>query len=235
MSNNVPNHIAIIMDGNGRWAKAKGYPRIIGHKKGAETLRTTLEECKKHGIKYLTIYAFSSENWQRPLVEVTDLMNLLRGFLEKEIATLHKNGVRLRVIGDLTKLDNDIRESIEKSEQLTLRNELFNLTVAISYGARQEITHAAKILAAKVKAGEIDEKDVDESTISSLIYTHDLPDPDLLIRTGGEHRLSNFLLWQAAYTELYFTPILWPDFSVEDLRAAIAEYANRERRYGTTN
>ena len=231
----VPQHLAIIMDGNGRWAKAKGYPRIIGHKKGAESLRTTLEECKKLGIKYLTIYAFSSENWKRPLVEVNDLMNLLRGFLEREVATLNKNGVRLRVIGDLSKLDNDIRESIAKSEQLTCKNEQFNLTVAISYGARQEITNAAKLLAAKINSGEIKEQEVDENTISSLIYTHDLPELDLLIRTGGEHRLSNFLLWQSAYTELYFTSILWPDFSVQDLQTAITEYANRERRYGTTS
>jgi undecaprenyl diphosphate synthase len=230
---NIPQHVAIIMDGNGRWAKARGLPRMIGHKKGAEALRAVLEGCREMGLRYLTVYAFSSENWNRPVVEVSDLMTLLRHYLDREIANLHKNGIRLRVIGDIQKLEPDIRKQIDAAETLTEQNQAFNLTIALSYGARQEMLQAMRELATGIESGAIKAESVDESTVSSLLYTRGLPDPDLLIRTGGEQRLSNFLLWQSAYTELYFSPVLWPDFSVAHLQQAVCEYANRERRYGT--
>jgi undecaprenyl diphosphate synthase len=230
----IPQHVAVIMDGNGRWATARGLPRALGHKKGAETLRNILTGCQKLGLKYLTIYAFSAENWKRPVIEISDLMELLRHYLDHEIASLHQNGVRLRIIGDKSKLAIDIRDQIEAAEGLTKDNRAFNLTVALSYGARQEMLQAVRALAARIQSGEASAEGVDEKLLSSLLYTHDLPDPDLLIRTGGEQRLSNFLLWQSAYAELYFTPVLWPDFSMSHLQEAIAEYASRERRYGTT-
>ncbi len=231
----IPSHIAIIMDGNGRWAKARGFPRVVGHKKGAEILRHTMEACKDAGVHYLTIYAFSAENWKRPVVEVSDLMELLRSFLDREISSLHEKGVKLRVIGDLNKIAPDIRKQIEAAEKLTENNTGFNLIVALSYGARQEIIQTMQTLAKRIESGEISASNIDETTISDLLYTSAIPDPDLLIRTGGEQRLSNFLLWQSAYTELYFTPVLWPDFTAVHLQEAIAEYANRERRYGTTS
>jgi len=234
MPDKIPEHVAIIMDGNGRWAKARGLPRLLGHKKGAEALRNILTGCQELGLRYLTIYAFSAENWKRPQIEVTDLMELLHHYLNSEIAILHKNGVRLRIIGDITKLSADIRKQIAAAETLTQGNQKFNLTVALSYGARQELLQAIQSLATRIESGEVAAGSVDETTISSLLYTRDIPDPDLLIRTGGEHRLSNFLLWQSAYTELYFTPTLWPDFTVSHLREALCEFASRERRYGTT-
>ncbi len=230
---NIPTHVAIIMDGNGRWAKARGLPRIMGHKKGAEALRSALDACMKAGSRYLTIYAFSSENWKRPIVEISDLMELLRTFLDKEIAALHRGGIQLKVIGDLSKLAPDIRAQIEGAEALTKDNKKFNLIVALSYGARQEIIQAMRKVAELSASGRIAPDTIDESFISSLLYTHAIPDPDLLIRTAGEQRLSNFLLWQSAYTELYFTSVLWPDFTPKHLQEAIAEYSNRERRYGT--
>ena len=230
---NLPAHVAIIMDGNGRWAKARGLPRMLGHKKGSEVLRNILEGCRQMGLRYLTIYAFSAENWKRPVIEVSDLMELLRHYLDREIATLHKNGIRLRVIGDMEKLAPDIRKQIDAAEALTCNNTAFNLTVALSYGARQEMLRAVQRLAADIGSGKIAPDAVDEKMLSSLLYTGEMPDPDLLIRTGGEHRLSNFLLWQSAYTELYFTSVLWPDFTVEHLHEAVNEYASRERRYGT--
>ena len=229
-----PAHIAIIMDGNGRWAKSRSLPRIVGHKKGAEVLHEVMEGCKEANVHYLTIYAFSEENWKRPATEVGDLMELLRHYLNREITNLHKKGVRLRVIGDITKLATDIRNQIESAENLTRSNSAFNLTVALSYGARQEMLQAVQTLAKQIAAGEIRPDTLDEPLLSSMLYTSDLPDPDLLIRTGGEQRLSNFLLWQSAYTELYFTDTLWPDFTVSHLNDAISEYASRERRYGTT-
>ena len=228
----VPNHVAVIMDGNGRWAKARGMPRIIGHKKGADALRTTLTGCRDLGINYMTIYAFSAENWQRPELEVSELMNLLRRFLKKEIATLHQNNIRLRVIGDRRKLSLDIQKQIEEAEMLTCHNTAFHFTVALSYGARQEISNVAQKIALMVKHQQLQPENINETLINSLLYTSDLPEPDLLIRTGGEQRLSNFLLWQSAYTELYFTDVLWPDFNTEHLSNAIAEYASRERRFG---
>jgi undecaprenyl diphosphate synthase len=234
MPDKIPEHVAIIMDGNGRWAKARGLPRMIGHQKGAEALRNILNGCQEMGLRYLTIYAFSAENWKRPQTEVTDLMGLLRHYLDNEIASLHKNGIRLRVIGDVGKLASDIRKQIDAAELLTKDNNTFNLTVALSYGARQEMLQAVQALAARIESREVSASSVDETTISSLLYTRGLPDPDLLIRTGGEQRLSNFLLWQSAYTELYFTSVLWPDFTISHLHEALSEYASRERRYGTT-
>lgn len=230
----LPSHVAIIMDGNGRWAKARGLPRTAGHKKGADALRNILRGCQEAGIRYLTIYAFSSENWSRPAGEVSDLMALLRLYLTSEIKTLHASGIRLRIIGDRDKLDRETRKQVEQAEKLMEANDTFHLTVALSYGSRQELVNAIRSVAGKVKEGSLDPAMIDESVITKALYTDSLPDPDLLIRTGGEQRLSNFLLWQSAYTELYFSPVLWPDFSIEHLKEALDEYARRERRYGTT-
>lgn len=230
----LPKHIAIIMDGNGRWAKSRGLPRTAGHKKGAEALRRTLDACRDAGIRYLTIYAFSSENWKRPTEEIQDLMQLLRHYLQNELDALHESKVRLRFIGDLSQLDEEIRGIIDNATQKTAGNTEFNLTVALSYGGRQEIVRAAQKLASLVAVGEITPQDISEETLSSVLDTAGLPEPDLLIRTGGEQRLSNFLLWQSAYTEFYFTPALWPDFDKQHLASALDEYAKRERRYGTT-
>ena len=229
---NAPRHVAIIMDGNGRWAKSRGLPRSMGHRKGAETLRVLLEGCRELGLEYLTIYAFSAENWQRPDSEVRDLMDLLRDYLNKEIHTLHQNGVRLRIIGDRAALTNDIREDIQRAETLTSGNRAFNLNVALSYGGRQEIARGMRVLAADIAAGRIAPTDIDDALIAGYLDTKDIPDPDLLIRTGGDQRLSNFLLWQSAYTEFYFTEVLWPDFTLDHMRLAIHDYAVRERRYG---
>lgn len=228
----IPTHVAIIMDGNGRWAKARGLPRTAGHKKGADILRNLLPECQKLGVKYLTIYAFSSENWNRPAPEVSDLMQLLRFYLEREIKALHKNNIRLRVIGNIAKLDERTRKLVTEAEALTAANTSLTLTVALSYGAREELTLAVKAIATAIQHGKLTPDAITETTVSEYLYSKDLPDPDLLIRTGGEQRLSNFLLWQQAYTELFFTPVLWPDFSTEHLQQAIADFARRERRYG---
>jgi undecaprenyl diphosphate synthase len=229
----LPRHVAIIMDGNGRWAKTRGLPRTAGHKRGADTLKEVLDACREAGVSYLTIYAFSSENWKRSPEEIGDLMHLLRLYLHRELEALHKNRVRLRFIGDLSLLAPDTREEVVRAEARTAGNSDFHLTVALSYGGRQEVVQAVQQLAAKVREGLISPATIDEAMVSEALYTHDLPDPDLLIRTGGEQRLSNFLLWQSAYTEFYFTPVLWPDFGMEHFRAALAEYARRERRYGT--
>jgi undecaprenyl diphosphate synthase len=225
----VPAHVAIIMDGNGRWAKARGLPRFAGHKKGAEALRAILRGAADIGIKYLTVYAFSSENWNRPAPEVSDLMGLLKYYLNNELQEIEKNNIRLMVIGNRTKLSEDIRAQIEAAEARTRRNSGLVLCIGLSYGAREEILRAVqKIIAEKSRPDMLDEK-----SFSACLDTSALPDPDLLIRTGGEQRLSNFLLWQSAYAELYFTPTLWPDFSVEHLRKAVEDYGQRERRYGT--
>jgi len=230
----LPRHIAIIMDGNGRWAKSRGFPRTAGHKKGADSLRNTLNACRESGIHYLTIYAFSSENWKRPTDEVSDLMQLLRLYLQQELDTLHENNVRLRFIGDFSQLDSDIRNQIHDAMEMTARNNAFNLTVALSYGSRQEIVRAIRTIAAGVKSGTINAEDISEETVASTLDTAGIPEPDLLIRTGGEQRLSNFLLWQSAYTEFYFTDVLWPDFDKTHFLEALGEYAKRERRYGAT-
>lgn len=230
----LPAHVAIIMDGNGRWAQARGLPRAAGHKKGAEALRNLLVECQGLGIRYLTIYAFSSENWSRPQTEVSDLMQLLRFYLEHELKTLAKHKVRLQIIGDRSLLDPATRKQVEDTEKNTAAFDQFTLVVALSYGARSEILHAVKSIAQDVATGKIPADAIDEALFAKHLFTSQLPDPDLLIRTGGEQRLSNFLLWQQAYTELYFTPVYWPDFDIAHFKTALAEYAKRERRYGTT-
>jgi undecaprenyl diphosphate synthase len=212
-----PRHVAIIMDGNGRWARARGMPRTFGH---------------QQGVEYLTLFGFSSENWSRPVEEVGELMRLLRMFLRSEVAELHRKGVQLTVIGDRDRLDKDIVDLIEHAERLTRDNRALRLTVALSYGSRQEITQAARRLAEDVAAGRIDPGAIDEQAFGRRLFTAGLPDPDLIIRTSGEKRISNFLLWQAAYAELVFLPTLWPDFDKPDFEAAIGEFQRRERRYG---
>ncbi|NUB05536.1 isoprenyl transferase [Azospirillum sp. Vi22] len=229
-----PAHVAVIMDGNGRWAKSRGLPRTAGHKKGVDAVRRTVEAAGDLGIGYLTIFSFSSENWRRPEEEVSDLMQLLRFYLRSEIADLHRNGVRLRVIGDRARLSKDIVGLIDNAENLTRDNRKLTLVVALSYGSRQEITLAARRLAEEVKAGTLDPADITEDRLSERLFTADIPDPDLIVRTSGEKRISNFLLWQAAYAELVFVDTLWPDFSKRDLEAAIEEFHRRERRFGAT-
>jgi undecaprenyl diphosphate synthase len=230
----LPRHIAIIMDGNGRWAQARGLPRIAGHRRGAEAVRRTLVAAGELGVPYLTLFGFSSENWKRPLDEVDDLMGLLRHYLRGEIAELHKNGVRLRVIGEIGRLADDLVTLIGNAEALTRGNRGINLTIALSYGGRAEIVAAMRAIAAEAAVGRLAADAVDEDLIARHLFTADLPDPDLLIRTSGEQRISNFLLWQCAYAELVFTKTLWPDFGRSDLEAAIADYRCRERRYGAS-
>lgn len=229
----MARHVAIIMDGNGRWAQSRGLPRTAGHKKGADTLHSILQACRDFGVECLTIYAFSSENWRRPQAEIRDLMQLLRQYLAREMPTMHKNGVRMRFIGDMSLLDEDIRKDISEAERMTEKNHAFTLTVALSYGGREELARAVRKLAERVKSGAIEPQDIDEEQIAQSLDTAGLPEPDLLIRTGGEQRISNFLLWQSAYTEFYFTPVLWPDFSAADFKQALDEFSRRERRYGT--
>jgi undecaprenyl diphosphate synthase len=234
-SNGDPVHVAIIMDGNGRWAQARGLPRAAGHAQGAEAVRRTVKASKQLGIRYLTLYGFSLENWKRPAKEIAHLMGLLRLYLRKEIAELDREGVRIRFIGDRSLLEPDIVSLIEMSEQKTRNNTQLDLVVALSYGSRQEITEAVRQVARDVAAGELNADAIDENTIAARLYTSDIPDPDLIIRTSGERRISNFLLWQAAYAELVFTDVLWPDFSREELEKSIEEFGRRERRYGATN
>ena len=232
VSNESPTHVAIIMDGNGRWAQARGLPRAAGHAQGAEAVRRTVKAAKKLGISYLTLYGFSLENWKRPAKEITDLMGLLRIYLRKEIDELDREEVRIRFIGERALLDPDIIGLIEACERKTQWNTTLELIVALSYGSRQEISMAAQQLARDVAAGVIDPEAIDENAINNRMFTFDLPDPDLIVRTGGEKRISNFLLWQAAYAELMFIDVLWPDFSMEDLEKMVAEFGRRERRYG---
>jgi undecaprenyl diphosphate synthase len=227
-----PVHVAIIMDGNGRWAKLRGMPRVAGHRHGADAVRRTVRGAMELGISYLTLFGFSSENWKRPTSEVDDLMGLLRHYLQAEIAELHANGVCLKVIGDRSRLAPDIVALIESGERLTAGNGQLRLTVALSYGSRQEIAAAARILATEAARGRLDPREIDESVFGRHLATADLPDPDLLIRTSGEQRLSNFLLWQNAYSELVFIDTLWPDFGMADLEWAVREYQQRDRRYG---
>ena len=229
-----PNHVAIIMDGNGRWAQARGLPRIAGHRRGAQSVRTAVKCSVKFGVRYLTLYSFSSENWKRPVREVEDLMDLLRRYLLSEIADLHKNGVRLRVIGDRDELSPDLVKLIEEGEASTAGNDKLELIVALSYGGRSEIVSAIRKIAKKVEAGQLQSDEIDESVLEAHLETADIPDPDLLIRTSGEQRISNFLLWQIAYSELVFLETLWPDFSEKDFLKAINEYQRRERRFGAT-
>jgi undecaprenyl diphosphate synthase len=227
-----PRHVAIIMDGNGRWARARGLPRTIGHNSGAEAVRRAVKGAVTCGVEYLTLFGFSSENWKRPAAEIDDLMGLLKLYLKREIAELHQNGVRLQVIGDRARLGRDVVNLIEAAEAKTSGNTRLVLTVALSYGARAEIVLAAKRLLAAAEKGEIDIADLDEDRFGDFLLTAGMPDPDLLIRTSGEKRISNFLLWQCAYAEFIFIDKHWPDFGIDDLQAAIEEYHGRSRRYG---
>ncbi|HTC17968.1 MAG TPA: isoprenyl transferase [Stellaceae bacterium] len=229
-----PAHVAIIMDGNGRWAKARGLPRIAGHKNGAEAVRRAVAASVELRIKYLTLFGFSSENWKRPSGEIDDLMGLLRHYLRGEIAELHKNGVRVRVIGAWDKLAPDIVTLIGNAENLTRGNDRLHLSIALNYGGRAEIARAARAIAEAAASGALTPEQVDEACFSRHLFTSDIPDPDLLIRTSGEQRISNFLLWQSAYAELVFTETLWPDFARDDLEQALRDYHGRERRYGAS-
>lgn len=228
----APAHVAIIMDGNRRWARARGMPPVFGHRRGAEAVRRTLEACAREGVRYVTLFAFSSENWRRPSAEVGDLMDLLRNFLRREIEELVKNGMQLRVIGERAGLAPDIRELIASAEARSRANQRLTVVIALNYGSRAEITDAARRLAEAARAGGLDPAAIDEAMLARHLGTVDIPDPDLLIRTSGEQRISNFLLWQLAYTELVFIPVSWPDFDEEHLREALHEYRRRERRYG---
>ncbi len=229
-----PRHVAIIMDGNGRWAKTRGRPRIYGHRQGAAAVRRVVEAAPDLSIRYLTLFGFSSENWIRPPDEVEELMGLLRFYLRSEIADLHRNGVRLTVIGDRERLAPDIGELIRHGESLTADNRRLTLTIALSYGGRLEIAAAARALARDVAQGHLAPEDIDEAAVAGRLFTAGLPDPDLLIRTSGEQRISNFLLWQMAYAELMFVDAHWPDFTGADLAQAVAAYRQRERRFGGT-
>ncbi|MCI9315916.1 MAG: isoprenyl transferase [Lachnospiraceae bacterium] len=228
----VPNHVAIILDGNGRWAKSKGMPRNYGHVQGAKTVEVICEEAYRMGIQYLTVYAFSTENWSRPEDEVSALMGLLRNYMKTCLKTAAKNNMCVRIIGDKTRLDEDIRNRMEQLEQATRDNTGLHFQIAINYGGRDEIVRAVRRLADDVAEGSLRAEDITEDKIGSMLDTHDLPEPDLLIRTCNEQRISNFLLWQLAYTELYFTPVAWPDFSKEELEKAVEAYNKRDRRYG---
>lgn len=231
----LPQHLAIIMDGNGRWAKQKGMLRVFGHENGAKSVRVTVESCAKLGIKNLTLYAFSTENWNRPKVEVDTLMKLLVSSLKKEIKTLQSNNIRLNAIGNLTNLPSGVQKELQEVIEKTSENTRMTLTLALSYGSREELIQVVKKIAHKVKNNIISEEAIDESIINQHLYTHNLPDVDLVIRTSGEHRISNFLLWQIAYAEFYFTEVLWPDFSENHLYEAIISYQKRERRFGKTS
>ncbi|HET8727926.1 MAG TPA: isoprenyl transferase [Alphaproteobacteria bacterium] len=229
-----PPHVAVIMDGNGRWAASRGLPRSAGHRRGIEAVREIVRAAGDLGIGYLTLYSFSTENWNRPMEEIGELMRLLRFYLRSEVAELHKNNVRLRVIGDRARLDPDIVDLVAHAESMTRNNTALHLTIALSYGGRQEIVEAARRIARDAKQGKIDPAALDEAAVSSYLFTHDLPDPDMVIRTSGEQRISNFLLWQSAYAELVFVDTLWPDFTRSDLEMAIGEFHRRERRYGAS-
>lgn len=228
----LPRHIAIIMDGNGRWAKLRGLPRIMGHRAGIKTVRETIKACRELGIKYLTLYAFSAENWKRPREEVEMLMGFLNEYIDKELDSFVKNDIKLNVIGRISGLPDYVQPKLSTAMEKTKDCESMTLNVALNYSGRSEIVDAAKKFASQVKAGRRDLNDLDEESFGGLLYTRGQPDPDLLIRTSGEMRISNFLLWQISYSELYITPKLWPDFRKKDLEEAIAEYQKRERRFG---
>ena len=228
----VPQHIAIILDGNGRWAKAKGMPRNYGHAQGSKNVERICEEAWRMGIKYLTVYAFSTENWSRPEGEVAALMTLLRNYMKTCLKTAAKNDMKIRVIGDIAPLDEDIKNRIRELEAATVNNGGLNFTIALNYGSRDEMTRAVKKMAKDCAEGKLDPEQIDESVFESYLDTHGIPDPDLMIRTSGEQRLSNYLLWQLAYSEFYFTDVPWPDFTKEELAKAIEEYNHRHRRFG---
>ena len=228
----VPLHVAIIMDGNGRWASARGLPRGEGHRRGVEAVRQTVRAAIAHGIRYLTLFSFSSENWTRPAEEIDFLFSLFRRYIRRDVAELHAAGVRVTIIGKREGLPADIVAMFEEAEALTANNGALELIFAFNYGARDEIARAVRAVARKVRAGEIDPETIDPQTITAHLDTRSFPDPDLIIRTSGERRLSNFLLWQSAYAEFVFTPVLWPDFGEEPLAAALEEFSRRSRRYG---
>lgn len=228
----VPNHIAIILDGNGRWAKAKGMPRQYGHLQGTKNIERILSAAYDLGVKYVTVYAFSTENWNRPKDEVEELLKIFRSYLKNCLRTAKNNNMKIEVIGDKTKFDLDIQDKINELEKRTAQYTGLHFIVALNYGGRDELKRAIKKIAIKVQNGELDPLLIDEKTIENYLDTRNIPDPDLMIRTSGELRLSNFLLWQLAYTELYYTEVHWPDFTVEELKKAIASYENRKRRFG---
>ena len=234
MTDSLPRHVAIIMDGNGRWAKGRKLPRIAGHRSGVETVRRTVRSCAKKGIEVLTLFAFSSENWRRPKREVTLLMELFVRALQQEVDSLNKNNVRLRMIGDLTALPPKLQKLIQTAEESTKNNSGLTLVIASNYGGRWDITEAARHVAQQVADGEISPEDITSDMIEQYTCVSDLPEPDLFIRTGGEQRISNYLLWQLAYTELYFTEALWPDFDDADFEVALASFSGRQRRFGRT-
>lgn len=227
-----PQHIAIIMDGNRRWAKHKNLPSVAGHNEGVKALKRTVQAASDLGIKYLTVYAFSTENWGRKKEEVDFLMFLLKETIKNETRAFNEKGVRIRILGDLTPLNKDLVDVLQNAEKVTQNNENINLQIAINYGARNEITYAVKNIVSDVKSGKLDTENIDEKLISSYLYTSEIPDPDLLIRTSGENRISNYLLWQIAYTELYITETFWPEFGKEEVEKAIQEFARRQRRFG---
>ncbi len=233
--NNLPKHVAVIMDGNGRWAKLKGKLRIFGHKSGVKSVKSTIEAAARANIKFITLYAFSTENWNRPQDEVDGLMELLVNTIKNETKTLNKNNIRLLSIGDRSKLPSGCQEKLAQAIQDTSSNTHMTLVLALNYSAKWEIIEATKKIAFQVKNGEIDVEDIDDKKFSSALSTMGIPDPELMIRTSGEHRISNFLLWQLAYAELYFTPVMWPDFSEKHFYEAIACFQNRERRFGKTS
>ena len=228
----VPRHVAVIMDGNGRWASARGLPRVAGHRAGAQAVRRTIEAAVAAGVGWLTLYAFSSENWRRPADEVLDLTGLLRHYIRQELTEIAREGVRVRIIGDRERFDAATRAELDRAETTTIGNTRLNLNVALSYGARDEIVAAARAIAAAAARGEVDPEALDERGFERFLSTAGMPDPDLVIRTSGERRLSNFLLWQSAYSELVFMDVLWPDFGQPDFEEALAEFARRERRFG---
>jgi len=228
----VPQHIAVIMDGNGRWAHARGKPRTAGHRQGAEAVRRVVERVGELGVSYLTVFGFSAENWKRPESEIEDLMWLLRRYLQSEVAELHKNDVRFRTIGDRSRLSGDLQRLIADSEASTAANGGLTFTLALNYGGRQDIVAAARDLSREVAAGTLDPNDIDADRFAQALSTDGMPDPDMLIRTSGEQRISNFLLWQCAYAELVFVDKLWPDMGKDDVNRAVLEYQRRERRYG---
>lgn len=228
----VPRHVAVIMDGNGRWASARKLPRVAGHRAGAQAVRRTIEAATTTGVEWLTLYAFSSENWRRPLDEVLDLTGLLRHYIRQELTEITREGVRVRIIGDRERFDADTRAELDRAERATIGNARLNLNVALSYGARGEIAAAARAAAQAALRGEIDPATLSEAGFERFLSTAGMPDPDLVIRTSGERRLSNFLLWQSAYSELVFLDVLWPDFGLAHFEEALAEYARRERRFG---
>ncbi len=230
----IPRHVAVIMDGNGRWAKSRGLPRIAGHRKGVERVRDMVTACVEKGIKYLTLFAFSSENWRRPAQEVQLLKELFLAALENEIRKLHKNNVRFRVIGDIARFGEKIGARIQQAETLTQNNGALTLTIAANYGGRWDIAQACAELARRAARGEIDPGLITEESLEPFLSMAGVPEPDLFIRTGGEERISNFLLWQLAYTEMYFTPVLWPDFDRVQFEQALVSYAGRQRRFGLT-